>query len=211
MHENYSDMLRVCGNVNLSWRNFSLFPSKLNHLQLNAKSAAESGNLVELCWSKDMIKKKILPVFVKIFEDEWISEDGNEQTKKFIKKPKDASSLARRNISYEMMQVLTGHSRLNHFQKKLGNSTSTNCDGCNEEETIDHFIFNCKKYDKERQILKQSAMENKILFPFPLAIITTSKSLFDAMSKYIKTTRRLSAPSQTRAISNPNPNQAILL
>ena len=144
----------------MKWRNLNLATNKLESTRLKAKLAAFDGPLIEETCRKGYAKKVIYSLTCTIFENEWTREAGNINTKQFFKKPQQAFPLARRLIPYETMQILTGHSRLNSFQYKLGNVPSPICNVCNEEETLSHFIFKCERYESERQSLKTAALKN---------------------------------------------------
>ena len=48
-------------------------------------------------------------------------------------------------------RLRTGYIKLNSYLNKIGFSTSKFCDTCQQEETVHHFLLQCKKYNTYRQ------------------------------------------------------------
>ncbi len=42
----------------------------------------------------------------------------------------------------------------------IGKHNNGKCEYCGEEETVDHVLLHCQKYDSEREILKNALREN---------------------------------------------------
>ncbi len=42
----------------------------------------------------------------------------------------------------------------------IGKHNNGKCEYCGEEETVDHVLLHCQKYDSERGILKNALREN---------------------------------------------------
>ena len=53
-------------------------------------------------------------------------------------------------------QILCGHSRLNSHQAKLNPNKSELCDECKVPESVEHYLFDCDKYEEERKELEES-------------------------------------------------------
>ena len=47
-------------------------------------------------------------------------------------------------------QLLSGHSILNSHRAKIDKNVSSLCETCQEVEDVEHFLFQCAKYSKER-------------------------------------------------------------
>ena len=59
-----------------------------------------------------------------------------------------------RRTEVTVNQIITGHCQLNHHMAKLSDQISGNCPNCGEEETIQHFIYECPAYKTERHFLE---------------------------------------------------------
>ena len=53
-------------------------------------------------------------------------------------------------------QILCGHSKLNGHQAKLNPNKSEMCDKCKVPESVEHYLFDCDKYEEERKELEES-------------------------------------------------------
>ena len=53
-------------------------------------------------------------------------------------------------------QILCGHSRLNSHQAKLNPNKSELCDECKVPESVEHYLFDCDKFEEERKDLEES-------------------------------------------------------
>jgi hypothetical protein len=63
-------------------------------------------------------------------------------------------SIARRNDVAQIARLRTGHCSLNQYLHRFGIEESPTCE-CNSEviETVDHYLINCPKYDRQRHKL----------------------------------------------------------
>jgi len=48
-------------------------------------------------------------------------------------------------------RLRTGYIKLNSYLNKKGFTTSSLCDTCTQEETVEHFLLHCKQYNVYRQ------------------------------------------------------------
>ena len=195
-HSNYEKILKLGDTMTLNWLNLGLQTSRLANLKSKAKLALKVGTIVSLPEGKVSSKRTIQAMIMKKWEEEWTQHPKSEHTKLFIKRPEEARSLSRRNIPYEITQIITGHSCLNSFQYKIGNSQSKMCIECNLEETVLHFLFICRRFDDIRSLLKQAAREEGLPFPFALQEIISNKKNYQAITNYVRLTRRLVTPRQ---------------
>ncbi len=57
-----------------------------------------------------------------------------------------------------------GHTRLNSTLYKMGKHDTGRCEFCGQEESVEHVILYCQKYETERRILMQNLEKIKMLF-----------------------------------------------
>lgn len=55
-----------------------------------------------------------------------------------------------------------GHSRLNNTLNVIGKHPTEKCDYCQEKETVEHVLIQCRRYQRER--------ENLSVIPSPVAM-----------------------------------------
>ena len=63
------------------------------------------------------------------------------------------------------------------------------CDICNVPETIEHYLSNCTKYNRERTIMKNSLKIQNV--NVSNIMNESSKDNFRSLMRYIKDTKRL--------------------
>ena len=89
-------------------------------------------------------------------------------------------------------QIRLGKCKLNYYKFLINNHESGLCDICMKNETVEHFIIQCKKYENERKVLQRK-----------LKLITDSLNLanvfkesendnYMALTSYIRNTKRFS-------------------
>ena len=72
---------------------------------------------------------------------------------------KSQPSIGDRKVEAIINQLITGQVGLNYLTSKIDKNKSPNCDLYSEKETIDHYIFKCKKYHSQRQVLEREIEE----------------------------------------------------
>ena len=56
-------------------------------------------------------------------------------------------------ICYIMKFYFSGYIKLNSYLNKIGFNSSNLCDTCQQEETVEHFLLQCKQYNTYRQTM----------------------------------------------------------
>ncbi len=82
-----------------------------------------------------------------------------------------------------------GHTRLNSTLYKMGKHDMGRCEFCGQEESVEHVILYCQKYETERRILMQNL--EKIKMQFKLRDILQNDSRNESYSfifQYLKIT-----------------------
>ena len=70
-------------------------------------------------------------------------------------KTQESTTVSRR-YSRIFFRITTGHCGLNHHLHRIGKHENGLCERCGTEETIEHFILKCPKYENHRQTLLQA-------------------------------------------------------
>jgi hypothetical protein len=95
------------------------------------------------------------------------------------------SFLSRRATSI-LVQLHTGHVRLNAFLRKIRAIDSALCSSCHAPETVAHFLLHCKSCHNERQQLWRAI--GKVACSLP-CLLNMPKNIGHTV-KYIKNTNR---------------------
>jgi ribonuclease HI len=110
--------------------------------------------------------------------------DPSMPSNKYIKL---VAMLPRRQTSV-YTQLRTRHIPLNQHLHRIGKSPSPHCPICpGRNETIDHYLFDCPQYVRERHILS-NALRRKAN---SLTYILTSEKAIDPLIRFINSTGRL--------------------
>lgn len=125
-----------------------------------AKRALKSGNHIDVNLSKSEAKVVIKGQIKKRWQNEWNKESKGRYL--FKNKPLVGSAgTGGRNRKEESVitRLRNGHSALNSSLFLIGKHNNGRCEYCGEEETVDHVLLYCQKYESEREVLKNALGE----------------------------------------------------
>jgi hypothetical protein len=80
------------------------------------------------------------------WELEWQRNPTASITHEFFPSPLNAFFLRSFFLYHEITQLLTGHSRLNHYLFKINCRSNPNCDCGDPDETTRHYLFKCPRF-----------------------------------------------------------------
>lgn len=95
------------------------------------------------------------------WEERWRNTKRAKHMSKFDRSPPGKrtlqfyANLPRRSCSI-LTQLRTGHIGLNRFLFRINAVTSPLCALCRTPETVDHFILHCRRFTKERHVLRKT-------------------------------------------------------
>lgn len=87
-----------------------------------------------------------------------------------------------RNVEYYLTQVLTGHGSFQTYLKRFGFTEDDSCIYCGQTDTVEHAIFNCIRWHKQRQELN-----------ITLELILTADNLISTMVENKRNWRQIHA------------------
>ncbi len=58
-----------------------------------------------------------------------------------------------------MTRLRLGHCSQNKTVKMIGKHQTGLCEGCQEEESVEHIIMTCKRYETQMQVMKNKLRE----------------------------------------------------
>jgi hypothetical protein len=107
----------------------------------------------------------------------------------------------KRRESDILVQLRTGMARVNRYLQRIGAAETDTCDCGQEEETVDHFLFRCPRWDKQQEHMRNVDREMMGNLSFFLGGKTAEDghkwrpnlAAVRAAIKFAKSTRRLDA------------------
>lgn len=75
-------------------------------------------------------------------------------------------------------RIRSGHCQTNAYKYKINMADSSTCDNCQEEETIQHLILECREYAEERNRLLSKLYKEKLQYPFNLEYLLNLNNVF---------------------------------
>ena len=109
----------------------------------------------------------------------------------FFPEVASAALLLRHRSNAVTFQLLSGHCALNSHQHRFGFSASPACLCGHNNETLAHYLFSCPLFSLLRQNLKDTAVSNNISWPPSLCEFPKSSVLFNALTLFVKKSKRL--------------------
>lgn len=141
--------------------------------------------------TKSYVKSDIKQLFLKVWCDEWNSSQSETKTRTLFSSPESAGIVAERVLSFQVTQIVAGHSRLNQHQHRFKFTDSSLCSCGVDVKLVEHFLFQCRLYASQCQIFKSVATRVVEVWPPVLPDIPQIPILWTAMCKFIVATRWL--------------------
>ena len=142
---------------------------------------------IKIPWShcKPLLKE----YFQTLWNTEWAHVDSDNITKSFFPSPTSAGILKSIHLSRQLVQVLSGHSKLRSFLHRIGVESEGTCPCRANIETTQHFLFDCHLYHSLRKPILHSC--RNIPWPPPLHFFTSSTQKLTLLKSFIHKTNRL--------------------
>ena len=106
-------------------------------------------------------KKEILRLMKESIVDKWQRMyENSEHTEKLQEIIPNIENVSKnrgeeRKITKFINQITTGQMNLNYLTSKIDNTKTDKYETCNKKETGRHYIYDCKKFDTERNLLEK--------------------------------------------------------
>ena len=138
------------------------------------------------------IKPRISTLMFEQWNNEWISETTTSSTTKlFFPSIQSANVLRTIHTTHQLIQLMSGHSKLNCYLHKIKVKESDTCENCDKPETVEHFLYNCDKFQQQRYTLKNFCIQHLKTWPPPLHLLVSDTITLKALKTYVTTTKRL--------------------
>lgn len=146
-------------------------------------------------------KKEIREGMINTWQTRWLEIQGKAGwTKKLIRDIRIWLKRKHGNVGFHMTQCLTGHGCFGNYLAGIGKEKTVNCWYCGEEDTPQHTIFDCPKWERHRHRVEFELGE----LPTPDNIIENMlecKRSWDAIETFIgKIMRQKEADEKKREI-----------
>ena len=122
---------------------------------------------------------------------EWSACSNTSSTKLLFPSVSSALSINSSNIPYQIVHLVTGHSRLRSHQFRLSLSFSPSC-ACGEYESTRHFLFDCSLHSNARTPFKVACLQKISTWPPPLHLIPQIPSIWKLMTSFVLNSGHLS-------------------
>ncbi len=126
-----------------------------------AKRALTKENVeVQVNVSKAEVKCIIWGKINKTWQYRWDREEKGRHLYQIQRNVKeDRVGRGNRREEAVMTRLRLGHFSLNKTLKMIGKHQTGLCEGCREEESVEHIIMTCKRYETQRQVMKYKLRE----------------------------------------------------
>ncbi|KAJ4431228.1 hypothetical protein ANN_19825 [Periplaneta americana] len=127
-----------------------------------AKEAARSEDIPESYSKtpKSAVKCEIHTLSLVKWQNEWDNTAKGQITKSFFPNINDRLKL-KLNITPNFTTIITGHGNIKSYLHKYKIIDSPLCPCNNDEQIIDHLLYNCKLLERERDILKAPVLKSE--------------------------------------------------
>ena len=154
-----------------------------------AASSQEEPQQVKTSWSS--IKNLLNKHFWSAWNSEWVAEtESSKITKRFFPTTNAAKILKNKHLPHQLIQILSGHSRLRTFLHRINASESSTCI-CGQEETTEHFLFHCTFFNASRAPFKSFCLRHLKTWPPPPSRLVADELTLANLKLYILSTKRL--------------------
>ncbi len=127
--------------------------------------------------------------FQTLWNTEWAQVDSANITKSFFPTPTSARIPKSIHLSRQLVQILSGHSKLRSFLNRIGIESEGTCSCQADTETTQHVLFDCQLYHSLRLPILHSC--RNIPWPLPLLFFTSSTNKLALLKSFIHNTKRL--------------------
>lgn len=153
-----------------------------------ADKLARKATTLNLKTAFNRIPDSFLKNFVQgVIHLDW-QENGarNQLVDDFIPLIKNFLNNKQFKISFQITQLLTGHSNINSYLHRFGFKQTNNCP-CDQDtlQTIEHLLFFCPFYDTERAHLERMVLQEGGNWPCKRNMLIDNKNIYLQLISFI--------------------------
>ena len=124
-------------------------------------------------------------------EKEWKTYQRSQITKTFFPSAASAFILQKITTPHQLIQILSGHCRLNSSLYNINVVDDPICNCKMEIETINHFLFDCPQHHLQRIKFKEAIIKTCNRWPPSLCTISKTIPSLNALKSFCVPTKRL--------------------
>jgi len=128
------------------------------------------------------------------WDAEWRDSCQGVATRGFFPGPDCVGGIRDRWLSFQVVQVVTGHSFLNDYQHRLGFRGDPLCMCGRARETREHYLFHCTRFSDLRGEFVAASVRLIGMWPPPVSSIHKFGPVFREMARFVVATGRLDGP-----------------
>ena len=141
--------------------------------------------------SKSDIKNLSKGILLNMWQNSWDNHDKGRQLYTIVPKVtthKMLPSTMSRQEERILFKLRSGHFSINKHLHKIGLSDTELCEHCLQVEDIQHYIFECKKYNSQREIMVQKLKENGLTLFTKQILLSGERVSRLPLIEYVKST-----------------------
>ncbi|XP_061747026.1 uncharacterized protein LOC133545438 [Nerophis ophidion] len=145
---------------------------------------------MEIKHSKEEVKSIIKIEHNKKWQDNWNKETKGREFYKVQRKVGVMRGGGRNRKEEDIItRMRLGHTYLNSSLKLIGKHTTGLCDFCHQIENVDHVLIQCRKYNREREIIENKLAKENIRLEVGDILGLHSENIgYKAIYTYLKNT-----------------------
>jgi hypothetical protein len=159
--------------------------------QLPGDSLDSLYNLPRLLPSKSSARLTIKKIAEELWDSEWRSCSNGKMTREFFPTIESVRHIPTHQLCRQIAQVLTGHSLLKEHQFRFKFANSPVCTCGSPTESVEHFIFHCPLFSKQRLPFAATCISIDGSWPRSLHSIPSNPILWEAFRQFVRSTNRL--------------------
>jgi hypothetical protein len=137
------------------------------------------------------IRLRLHQAVQEIWASRWADSEKASITRSFFPKIGNTKHIRNMELPCAVIQVFSGHSRLRSFLYKISCAPSPTCRCGRDDETVEHFLFHCRLFDRLRTQFKATSLRLLRMWPPRLSDIAVCKPLLLALITFIVKTKHL--------------------
>jgi hypothetical protein len=133
--------------------------------------------------AKRLVRNKVID----IWDQRWSETTMGAQTKQFFQNVRQRIKVEKHFVfDSKFSQILTGHGGLNAYLYRFGLRSDVFCDACvGQVDNADHRVFNCSRYETQRQELINALQNNGEQLPTEHNILV-SETIISSFIEFCK-------------------------
>ncbi|XP_067139277.1 uncharacterized protein [Centruroides vittatus] len=154
--------------------------------------AKKTGKIIYPQLTYNNIRTLIENTATLLWQAEWCKGETGRVTFEFLPNVLERLRTKHLELNSAITQTLTGQGNFKYYLHRFGHSEDDicECDG-SSVQNVEHFIFQCNMYDRNRTRLIYKTLKHGHNWPCPLRCLVSNGELFKELTTFITETRAL--------------------